>query len=75
MITVLHRGGVSNDYGTPLILGCYIRNIISRDLTKKSDLFLVGKKSFLGGMSKLLQLSIGGYGEMITVLHRGGMPK
>ena len=23
-------------------------------------------------MSKLLQLYIGGYGEMITVLHRGG---
>ena len=26
-------------------------------------------------MSKLLQLYRGGYGEMITVLHRGGMPK
>ena len=60
MITVLHRGGVSNAYGTPWILGCYIRNIISRDLTKKSDFFSVGKKSFLGGMSKLLQLYIGG---------------
>ena len=39
MITVLHRGGVSNDYNTPWILGCYIKNIISRDLTKKSDFF------------------------------------
>ena len=26
----------------------------------------------MGGMSKLLQLYIGGYGEMITVLQRGG---
>ena len=73
MITVLHGGGVSNDYGTPWILGCYIRNIISRDLTKKIRFLSVGKKSFLEGMSKLLQLYIGGgYGEMITVLHRGG---
>ena len=76
MITVLHGGGVSNDYGTPWILGCYIRNINSRDL-KKIKFLSVGKKSFLGGMSKLLQLYRGGYGEMITVLHRGDrdMPK
>ena len=60
MITVLHGGGVSNDYGTPWILGCYIRNIISRDLTKKSDFFSVGKKSFLGVRSKSLQLYRGG---------------
>ena len=72
MITVLHRGGLANDYSIPWILGCYIRNIISKDLTKK-HIFSVGKKSFLGGMSKWLQLYIGGgYGEMITVLHRGG---
>ena len=60
MITVLHRGGLANDYSIPWILGCYIRNIISKDLTKKNILFSVGKKSFLGGMSKLLQLYIGG---------------
>ena len=36
MITVLHRGGLANDYGIPLILGYYIRNIISKDLTKKT---------------------------------------
>ena len=44
MITVLHGGGVSNDYGTPWILGCYIRNIISRDLTTKIRFLSVGKK-------------------------------
>ena len=59
MITVLHGGGVSNDYGTPWILGCYIRNINSRDL-KKIKFLSVGKKSFLGGMSKWLQLYRGG---------------
>ena len=35
MITVLRRGGLANDYGIPWILGFYIRNIISKDLTKK----------------------------------------
>ena len=59
MITVLHGDGLSNDYGTPCILGCYFRNIISRDLTK-NQIFSVGKKSFLGGNSNLLQLYIGG---------------
>ena len=39
----------------------------------KKHIFSVGKKSFLGGMSKRLQLYIGGYGQMITVLHRGGV--
>ena len=48
MITVLHRGGVSNDYDTPWILGCYIRNIISRDLTKKSDFYQLVKNNFWG---------------------------
>ena len=33
MITVLHRGGLANDYG----MGYYLRNIISIDLKKKSD--------------------------------------
>ena len=47
-------------YQQPWILGCYIRNIISRDLTKKIKFLSVGKKSFLGGMSKLLQLYLGG---------------
>ena len=45
---------------------------VSIDFTKKLD-FSVGKKSFLGGMSKWLQLYLGGYGQMITVLNsRGG---
>ena len=34
MITILRRGGLANDYGIPWILGYYIRNIISIDLTK-----------------------------------------
>ena len=41
MITVLHRGGPENDYSVPRILGYYIRNIISLDLTKSSDLVCV----------------------------------
>ena len=52
--------------------GFYIRNVISIDLTK-NHIFSVGKKPFLGGMPKLLQLYMGGYGQMITVLH-GGEP-
>ena len=76
MITVLHGGGVSNDYGTPRILGCYIRNIFSRDLTKKSDLFSVGKKSFLGVRSKSLQLYRGGVRRNdYSIAEGGGMPK
>ena len=48
MITVLQRGVLENDYSVPRILGYYIRNIISIDLTKRSDLFLIDKKLFLG---------------------------
>ena len=51
--------------------GFYIRNIISIDLTK-NHIFSVDKKPFLGGMPKLLQLYMGGYGQMITALHWGG---
>ena len=39
MITVLHRGDVANDYGITWILGYYIRNFISLEMTKKSDFF------------------------------------
>ena len=53
MVTVLHRGGLANDYSIPWILGYHIRNIISKD-------FSVSKKSVLGVMSKWLQLYIGG---------------
>ena len=44
MITVLHRGGLANDYGMPwYTLVYYIRNIISINLTK-NHIFSVGKK-------------------------------
>ena len=36
MITVLNRDGLANDYDIAWILGYYIWNIISIDLTKKS---------------------------------------
>ena len=72
MITVLPRGGLAKDYSIPRILGYSIRNIISIDLTKKIRFFSFGKKSFLGSISIWLYLYIGGYGQMITVLHRGG---
>ena len=49
MITVLHRGGLANDYSIPWILGCYIRNIISKDLTKK-HIFSVSNKSGEAGV-------------------------
>ena len=39
MITVLQRGVLENDYSVPRILGYYISNIISMDLTKKSGFF------------------------------------
>ena len=46
MITVLiRRGGLANDYGIPWILGYYIRNIISKDLTKKKTYFFQLVKS------------------------------
>ena len=37
MITVLHRSGLENKNSNPRILGYFIRNIISIDLTKNSD--------------------------------------
>ena len=43
MITVLQRGVLENDYSVPRILGYYISNIISMDLTKNQASFLVGK--------------------------------
>ena len=46
MITVLRRGGLANDYGIPWILGYYIRNIISKDLTKKTYFFQLVKSHF-----------------------------
>ena len=51
--------------------GFYIRNVISIDLTK-NHIFSVDKKPFLGGMPKLLQLYMGGYGQMITALRGEG---
>ena len=59
MITVLHWGDLANDYGVPWILGFYIKNIISIDLTTKIIFFPVVQKSFLGGMLKSLQYYIG----------------
>ena len=72
MITVLHSGCVLNDYGTPWIFGCYIRNIISRDLTRKLNFYQLVKKHFWGVCQNYYNFTEGGYGEMITVLHRGG---
>ena len=43
MITVLQRGVLEHDYSVPRILGYYISNIISMDLTKNQASFLVGK--------------------------------
>ena len=62
MVTVLQRGGLANDYGIPRILGYYIRNIISIDLTTKSDFF---------SWSKVIS---GGYVVMVTTLHKGVRP-
>ena len=51
MITVLRRCVPENDYSVRRILGYYIRNIISIDLTKNSgSLFKLIKSNFLGGM-------------------------
>ena len=60
MITVLHRGGLANDYSIPRILGYSIRNIISIDSDSEIRFFSFGKKSFLGGISIWLYLYIGG---------------
>ena len=49
LATLLHRGGQENDYSVSQILGYYIRNIMSIDLTKISGLFFVNKKSLFGG--------------------------
>ena len=51
LITVLHTGGLANDYDVPLILGYFIRNIISIDLTK-NQIFSVGKKSTKNGENR-----------------------
>ena len=60
MITVLHRGGLANDYSIPRILGYSKRNIISIDLSKKSDFFHLVRSHFWGGISIWLYLYIGG---------------
>ena len=60
MILTLHRGGLANDYSIPWILGDSIRNIISIDLTKKSDFFHLVRSHFWGGISIWLYLYIGG---------------
>ena len=36
---MLGRGGPENDYSLPRVLGNYIRNMISIDLTINSDFF------------------------------------
>ena len=64
MITVLHRGVPENDYNVPQILGYYIRNMISINLTKNSGFFFS-----LGVMSKCLHYYIGGEGKMIKIIH------
>ena len=63
MITVLHRGGLANDYSIPRTLGYSIRNIISIDSDSEIRFFSFGKKSFLGG-----------YINMVISLHRGVRP-
>ena len=63
MITVLHRGGLANDYSIPWILGCYIRNNISKDLTK--NIFFFSWQKVISGS----------YVKTITTLHRGGSAK
>ena len=76
MITVLRRGGLANDYGIPWILGYYIMNIISKDLTKKQT-FSFGKKSFVGGGMSIwlyLYMGVGEYGQMITLLQKFPIP-
>ena len=50
MIAVLHRGVPENDDSMPQILGYYIGNIISIDLTKIQASFLVDKNNFFGGV-------------------------
>ena len=52
LITVLHRGVPDNDYSVPQILGYYIRNIISIDLTENLGFFFVDKNCYFGEMSK-----------------------
>ena len=37
MITLLHKGGVANDYDIPWILGFYIRNIISTSQEQRNN--------------------------------------
>ena len=41
IITILRRGGPENDYSLSQILGYYIRNMISIDLTINSDFFFI----------------------------------
>ena len=60
MITVLHRTGLANDYSIPRFLDYSIRNIISIDLTKKSDYFHLVRSLFWGGISIWLYPYIGG---------------
>ena len=62
MITVLHRGVLENYYRVSRILEYYIRNIISKDLTKDQVSFLVDKNLYFVG-----------YVKIITVLHEGGI--
>ena len=86
MITILHRGGPPKwlQYYIGVVwqmITVYHESwvvtlgILFPKTWQKNIFFSVGKKSFLGGMSKWLQLYIGGYSQMITVLHGAGMPK
>ena len=44
-------------------------------LDKKIKFLSVDKNHFWGVCQNYYNFTEGGYGEMITVLHRGGMPK
>ena len=60
MITVSHRVGPENYYSVPRILEYYIRNMISKDLTKNSVFFF-----------SWLKIIFWAYVKMITSLHKG----
>ena len=76
MVTVLHRGVLANDSSIPWILGYYIRNIISIDLTKKS-FFSFGMSHYLrgGNVNIIISLHSGGAAKWLQYYIGRGMPK
>ena len=72
-IKVLQRGVLENDYSVPPILGYYISNIISMDLTKKSGFFFSWQKLMGGAVKMITLLNRKGWGW--AVFRGGGTPK